>query len=220
MTQPPFGDHRSTAPVFTVGEALSFGWSRFKENPLAWIGMALLTSGIPGLVYFFFLGDPDADIDSSSYLLLVVAMLVTLALQAAMVRGALDEVNGRKPSFGAFFNLPNIAQILLAGLIVSVLTIVGFILLFIPGVIVFFLSYFAIHFVVDRRVPAIDGIRLSWSIIAKNAGPLLLLALVVFSLNLIGALLCGLGTLVTTPVTGIAVAYAYRTLTDGYVTAS
>lgn len=236
MTQPPFGDARPVAPTFTVGEALSFGWSRFSKNPLSWIGMVILTGAVPVLASYLGLGDYlqsvlDAAANGETldaveplgmreYLLILATIVATLILQAAVVRGALDEVNGRKPGFSDFFNLPNVGQILLTGLIVAVLTVFGFVIFIIPGLIVFFLSYLATHFVVDMRSPAISGIKRSWSVVSKNVGPLLALALTAFVLNVIGALLFGLGTLVTMPVTAIAVAYGYRTLSGGYVKAA
>ncbi|WP_024792944.1 hypothetical protein [Tomitella biformata] len=235
MTQPPFGnyppppaggfgDYPAAGPTLNVGDALGFGWSRFKDNALPWIGIVLLTAVVSGVLSLLGGGsfsttsfsDGTTEINTSFGARYVLFMLLTLIVgwifQAAMVRGALDEVDGRKPGFGAFFQLPNIGMILLTGLIVGVLTTIGFALLFIPGVIVLFLSYFAMQFVVDKKLPAIDAVKSSWSVISKNVGPLLLLALAVIGINIIGILVCFVGLLVTLPITGIAVSYAYRAL--------
>lgn len=237
MTQPPFGNYPppppggfgdyqpSIGPALNVGDALSFGWARFKGNALPWIGMTILTGLIPWILQLIggtgvittTNSDGSVDVTTNFDARYIIFFLLTLVvgwiLQAAIVRGALDEVDGGKPGLGAFFQLPNIGAILLTGLLVSVGALVGFALLIIPGIIFLFLSYFATQFVVDKRLPAVENIKSSWAVISKNVGPLLLLALAVIGLNIVGTLLCVIGLLVTLPVTSIAVSYAYRTLT-------
>ena len=47
--------------------------------------------------------------------------------------------------------------------------------------------------------------------------PLILLFILAFLINLVGALLCGVGLLFTYPITAVAIAYAWRTLTGGRI---
>lgn len=226
MTQPPygnypppppggFGDYPAAQPTFNVGDALNFGWIRFKDNAGVWIGIVVLFGVVSALLSFLGGGFGNESVGFRTFLFSLISVVAGWYLQAAIVRGSLDEVDGRKPGFDAFFQLPNIGPILLTALLVTLLAAVGFILLIIPGLIVMFLSYFSTHFVVDRKLPVIENIKSSWSVISKNVGPLLLLALAVVGLNIVGALLCGIGLLVTLPVTSIAVTYAYRTLAGG-----
>ncbi len=220
----------SPKPSFSVGSALAYGWERYKRNALNWIGIFVLAAVV--LIGLNFAGgggvdivtDSQGEVESAtstggfrSLLFSLISMIVGWLLQGIMYRGALDEVDGRKPGFANFFQLPNIGQILLTSLIVGVLTGVGTFLFIIPGLIIAFLSYFAMPFVVDRQVPAIDGIKASWSLISKNVGPLLLLALAVIGINILGAILLLVGLLVTLPISVIAATYAYRKLSDGVV---
>ena len=203
-------------PSFKVGEALTYGWERYKQNALNWIGIFVLA----GVVLIAISLAGGSDTDSARYILFsLISLIIGWLLQGVLYRGALDEVDGRKPEFGSFFQLPNIGQILLTSLIVGILTGVGTLLFIIPGIIIAFLSYFAMPFVVDRKVSAIDGIKASWSLISKNVGPLLLLALAVIGINLVGAILLLVGLLVTLPVSVIAATYAYRHLSGGVVAA-
>jgi uncharacterized membrane protein len=96
----------------------------------------------------------------------------------------------------------------------------------IPGLIAGFLLQFYGYAIVDRRVDVtsvapnadpIGAMRTSFEVVSKNVGQLLLLAIVVFVINLVGVLLCGLGLLVTLPVTAIAIAYAWRFFTGGVI---
>jgi uncharacterized membrane protein len=59
--------------------------------------------------------------------------------------------------------------------------------------------------------------RASFEVVSGNVGQLLLLAIVCLVLNLVGALLCGVGLLVTLPMTAIAIAYAWRFFTGGMI---
>lgn len=222
MTQPPygnyppppaggFGDYPSAPATFNVGDALTYGWTRFKDNPGVWIGIVLLTLVVSGGLNAIGNGTRESAY-GVAVLFSIVSVLVSWYLQAAVTRGSLDEADGKKPAFGDFFQLRNVGQILLTSFLVSVMVAVGLILLIIPGIIVGFLSFLAVQFVVDQKLPAFEAIKASWSLTSKNAGPLVLLALAVIGLNLVGLLLCVVGLLVTLPVTGIAISYAYRSL--------
>ena len=59
--------------------------------------------------------------------------------------------------------------------------------------------------------------RASFQVTSKNIGDLILLALLAIVANLVGALLCGIGLLVSLPVTAIAVAYAWRYFSGGVI---
>ena len=59
--------------------------------------------------------------------------------------------------------------------------------------------------------------KTSWNLTSKNIGPLILLFILAFLINLVGALLCGVGLLFTYPITAVAIAYAWRTLTGGRI---
>lgn len=60
-----------------------------------------------------------------------------------------------------------------------------------------------------------DAVSYGWKGFTKNVGQLIVIALVLMLLNFVGALLCGIGMLVTLPVTAIALAFAWRTVTGG-----
>jgi uncharacterized membrane protein len=123
----------------------------------------------------------------------ILATVVGYLINAALVRGALDEVDGRRPGLGAFFRFANVGNVILASILVGVLTAIGFILFVIPGVIVAFLSWWTLHFVIDRDEQAVEGIRSSFRAISSQAGTLFLLALALIGINILGAILLGLG---------------------------
>ena len=105
---------------------------------------------------------------------------------------------------------------------------VGLILCVIPGLIAGFLLQFYGYAIIDRKSDSVTtapqssppgAMRASFEVVAANIGPLILLAVLCFVVNLAGALLCGIGLLVTLPVTAIAIAYAWRYFSGGRIAA-
>jgi uncharacterized membrane protein len=135
-------------------------------------------------------------------------------LSAALIRGALDAVDGREVSLGSMFERWDKLQVILAALVVGILTFVGILLCILPGIVVIFLSWFTTYFIVDRGLNAIEGLKASWRFAADHVGPLLLLAVLGILCSLAGLLACFVGLLVAIPVVTIASAYTLRTLHD------
>lgn len=207
-------------PQLNVGDALTYGWNKFKANAGVWIGISVIafvislviqlpTGGLAG----FGIG-PETSVALSLFGSLL-SWIVGMILQAAFVNGALREVDGNKPAIGDFFQFRNLGAVLIAAILVGIVTTIGFILLVIPGIIATFLLYYTLQFVIDRDQEPVAALKSSFELTSKNVGPLLLLALALVAINFVGALLCGLGLLVTIPVTSIASTYAYRFLTQG-----
>ncbi|MEZ5151721.1 MAG: hypothetical protein R2803_11480 [Rhodococcus zopfii] len=201
-----------------MGDAISYGWSKFSQNAGVWIGFMVVAFVIQGVINLIFGGfDTSGEFTLWRAIGAVVGAIVGYLIQAAYVRGALHEIDGNKPAFGSFFQFTNVAAVIIASVIVALATIIGFVLLIIPGLIVLFLTWWTLPFVIDRNQDAIAAIKSSVQAVSSNVGTLLLLALAVVGLNIVGALLCGLGLLVSVPVTIIASTYAYRVTTGGPV---
>ena len=222
--QPAFGG--APTAQFSVGDAISYGWERYKANALPWILVILV--GVVAAAVVQWLGSLlgggsvdslDGGIGSGSFIISfifgILAAIVGWFFQAAYARGALDEVSGKKPQFGDFFAFNNYGAILGTAALVAIGTYIGLILLIIPGIVFAFLAYWAMTFVVDRQQDPITAIKSSFSVISKNACQLLLLALVNVLLLILGAVLCLVGLLVTGPIVAIASTYAYRFFTGG-----
>ncbi|MDQ6687529.1 MAG: hypothetical protein M3Z50_07960 [Actinomycetota bacterium] len=142
----------------------------------------------------------------------LIGQVLSVIFSAALVRGALDAVDGKPVTFGGMFEGWSKVQVLIAAVVVSVLTLLGLILLILPGIVAAFLLWFTNFFIVDQGKSFWDAITSSVKFTAAHVGPLLLTALLGFLCLFVGALLCGLGLLVALPVTMIAAAYAFRQL--------
>jgi uncharacterized membrane protein len=78
-------------------------------------------------------------------------------------------------------------------------------------------TWFTTVAIVDRNLSPIDGIKASIDVVKKNFGSVLLAGLIFVALILVGALLCGVGLLVTAPVAYLLLVYTYRRLSGGSV---
>jgi hypothetical protein len=215
------------AAPFQVGDAFNYGWKKFQEylGPILIAMLIFLVVG--GLVNFIgtlFAGgigeitDPD-DIGlgmffSFGYLVFsLIGALVSLLIQAAVVRGALGITKGERIDLNTFLSTENLGQIVLASILLAIGAAIGLILCIIPGLIFIFYSQFTYQFIIDKGLPAFDAIKASFGLVNKNLGTVVVLFLASILAFFIGAILCGIGLLVTIPVTIIATAYAYRMMT-------
>ncbi len=203
-------------PTLSVGDAISFGWNKFKDNAGVWVGIVLIAAVIQIVINLIFGGFGGSTSDLSETFSLwrilgtLIGAIVGYLINAALIRGALHEVDGNKPAIGSFFQFANVASIVIASILVAIMVTIGFVLLIIPGIILTFLTWWTLQFVIDRNEDAITAIKSSFRAISSNAGTLFVLALALVGINILGAIPCGLGLLVTIPITIIASTYAYR----------
>ncbi|WP_327145634.1 hypothetical protein [Nocardia sp. NBC_01327] len=215
-SEPQSSNYEHPPISLNVGRAISYGWDRFRANPVPWIGMVLVGL-IAWLVVTLLVNIVDVQSLTGVLLLFIVAALVMWLLQAAMIRGALYETDGTPPDFSGFFGFVNAGSVLITALIVFVACLIASMLCVFPVVIVGVLCMFALHFVIDQEMDPLTAIKSSAQLVISNALQVILLALAVLVITFVGALLCGLGLLVAGPVTAIAITYAYRTLTGRLV---
>lgn len=217
-------------PAFGVGDAISYGWRRVTSNLGPWILVALIflavniawswiTGGFDQLQDQFDYSDTNfaalGGLTFTSVLLGIVGTAIGYLITAFFTRGALDEVDGRRPDVAAFFRIGNVLNVLLAALIVGILSGIGFFLCVLPGLAMLLFSAFVYYVALDQGVDAITAIRTSFSLVAKNFGQVFLLLLALVGINILGAIPCGLGLFVTIPLSYVAVGFAYRRLTGG-----
>ena len=208
----------NTLPTGTVSAtgAIGAGWRMFMANPVPWVLITLL-AGVASLVLNQ-LGQIGTDPDSMAFnpigmLFSVLTILVGWLFQAFTIRGALLEVDGHKPSLGAFFTLHNFGWFVVASILVSIATALGLIALLVGALVVAFFLYWTNYFVIDRDMTAVDAIKSSFNAIKSDGGNLFALAILNTLIVMLGFLLLGVGALVAIPVATLSSMYAYRVIT-------
>lgn len=210
---------------YSIGEAFNYGWTKFQQNVGAIILGALAILGVVilfGIIQFAILGGIGSiagDSDSGFFAGLVIfalfgaiALLLLLIVQAGIIRVSLDITYGRQVEVKRIFSTDQIGQIVIAALILAVMTGIGFVLCYIPGLIVAFFTQFTFPFLIDKQLPAVEAIKRSAGLVNKNLGTLIGFYIATVIAYVVGALLCGIGLLVAAPVVMIATVYTYRVL--------
>ena len=197
------------APM-SVGDGLSWAWSKFKENAL------ILVVGFGVWAILSNLGfDSRVELNGEEYGFSYgipfwgyVAPVVRLFSAIVAANMSLKVASGRQLEWNDIFSFPNFGASLLASFLTAVATGVGLLLCFIPGIIMAFLLYYSVYFTVDKGMDGIAGMKASWATLSSHVGELFPFALTGVGLYFIGAITL-IGWLVTVPLVMLLSAYSY-----------
>ncbi|MGH7298757.1 MAG: YciC family protein, partial [Polyangiaceae bacterium] len=203
---------------WAVGEVISLGWERFKQNWVVLVFSYLLVTVIlqaASRVTVLILGDATPDLQSPEYwggigASTLVTQVFNAYFQPGLIRIWVGAARGQTPSFGTLFTghdrfLPMLALTFLTSIVVGF----GFLLLIVPGVILSLGLYIAPYYLVDARIGPIAAMKASWGASSGQKGDLFLLALAGVGLALLGIVMCFFGILATFPLYSVAVAAVY-----------
>lgn len=212
--RPQYGYENRAPEALDVGRAISYGWEKFRADAPTWIAVSAL--GVLLYLVFVLVVRIFEPTSLFTVLLLFLVLIVGVwVLQAAMIRGALYESDGHRPTFGAFFQYLNAGNVVLTALLAFTLTLLASAFCLLPGIVVGFLCMFSLHFVIDQDMGPLGALKASAGLVVGNLWPVVLLTLAVLVITFLGLLACGLGLLVAFPIATLAVTYAFRTLTGG-----
>jgi uncharacterized membrane protein len=211
----PPGPPAGASPV-SVGDAVSYGWAAYWKN----VGPMLVILLIIAAVHVLF-GLAGEAVDSlvGRILLQLAAWLIGLFLALGLFRVALEITRGVQPEVGDLFKAEGYAPYIVASILFGIGFFIGLLLFVIPGII--FAVVFGFYgFVAAERgndVLAMETLQRAAEISRGHRWQLFGLAIVLFLINVLGALLCGVGLLFTAGITIIAWAYTYRRLSGEQV---
>jgi len=177
------------------------GWGLFKQYHTGFVGFCLLNLVI------------QVALHSIPYAGAVASAVVSTPLLMGNFIVSAKLLQGQTPEFRDFFQgfqyfLPLLLLSLVAGLFIGI----GTILLVIPGIYLAVAYLFAPYLVVDRRLDFWPAMELSRLTVNPRWFGYFAFMLLLALLNLAGALLLGLGLLVTIPLSFCTVTAAYADL--------
>ena len=208
--QAPGAAPQSSGGRLDIGAAISYGWEKFVANLSTMILIVAIFFGVQfvfsiaiqflkpnGLIAGLFVGG----------VLIAIAVFVGLMIEAGLIRAALAVTEGRPPEASMMFSTERLVPFAIGAVIVALLSFVGFLVCCIGYVVVRLFLLFWGFYVLDpkRNDEAVDAIKNSYSLVSKNAGDVLVFAIVVVVINIVT---CGLAI----GVTEIAIGYAYKQL--------
>jgi hypothetical protein len=194
---------------FSAFGSISKGWELFKKRP----GFFVLTVIIVAVIYVItsalfgkgsFIGPVLGQLVS-----FIVGLFVSMGLTAVSLKAYNDPASA---TYGDLWHPQPFFSFLIASVLTGIATVVGFILLIVPGILAVIVFYFAKYLVIDRNMGAIEAMRESMRITKGARWELFVFILVVIALNVLGALCVLVGLLITIPVTLMASVAAYRAL--------
>ena len=267
--EPPTSPVFSGPAPFNITQPLSTAFKRVNANIGPWLGFSALA--IVSLVVLFLVfmtaifgglfssisaydpSDPTS-VDPSAAgigaaftgILLMYPVLFALmfVVMVFMYRGAFEEIDGRRPSFGTFFRVNRwgalIGAWLISGLMAVAAQIPGYILMFVglgtstqsegAGGALVLLSYLLLIagsiavapitaliplLVMDGRAKVLEAPALAWNLVKGRFWSVLGAMLLAGLVGAIGIMLCYVGALYTMPIQMVAYAEIYRQLIGG-----
>lgn len=157
-----------------------------------------------------------------AFLVSLVQYVLQIVIAIALLKGSLQSVDGKKPKLSTMYDEDIVGEIVnyfAASLISGFLVVIGLIFFILPGI-YFLLRYmFATLVVVDKNASFSVALSKSAQVTKGYRMQLGLLLFVLLILNIAGAVVFGLGLLVTVPISTLSLAYAYRSLSKSNSTA-
>ncbi|MGB8991889.1 MAG: hypothetical protein WCD80_07530 [Desulfobaccales bacterium] len=187
--------------LLPLGAYLKTGWEVFKQYPGGFVGFTLVNAGIHLVLHPIPL----------------LGALASLALSPALMMGnfivSAKLLQGQSPHFRDFFaGFYFLGPLLLLSTSSAALIGIGFILLIIPGIYLAVGYLFASSLVIDRRLDFWAAMELSRHTLNPLWFGFFAFLLLLCLMNLAGALLLGLGLLISVPWSFCALTAAYADL--------
>jgi uncharacterized membrane protein len=126
----------------------------------------------------------------------------------------LRRIRGEEVQIGDVFAGFNLAlvNLTMAGLVKWLLTTLGFALCILPGIYLLVGYMFALPLVIDKKMEFWTAMEVSRRVVHAHWWSLFGLAIVLVLVALCGFLLCGIGALISIPVSSVALMYVYEDL--------
>lgn len=177
-----------------IGACVSAGIGGLRRDPLTHI-VATVLVGIVGNVSFGLLAGP----------MLVGYMRLVM----------IEEQAGKATIGDVFKGFDDFVPALLAVLVGGIVVAVGFMLCVIPGVLIMALVPTAAYLVAAGEKDGIKALTRAWEVVKENLLGSCLCALVLAIVGSLGAILCGVGIVITLPIAFIGMFHMARQLTGG-----
>jgi len=185
-----------------ISSAISRGWVLVMANLPVLAGATVLAWAIGvGLGFLPIIG-------------WAVGLLLGSVLHAGVLYMFIRRIRGEPVELGDMFAGFNVAlqPLILAGLLVSALTAVGFVLCVLPGIYLAVSYIFVLPLVIDKKLDFWPAMEVSRQVVHKNWWPMFLFAIVMLLIVCLGAIACGLGLIIAMPVVFAAAMYVYEDL--------
>jgi uncharacterized membrane protein len=198
---------------FSKEAAIKFGWNRMKEN-LGFFIVYLIILFIIEAFFGFFASAFTEALPSLSILFNLGSWVVSIVSSIFVIKIGLKLYeNERIGSYGFLsFSSSLFFKFLLGYVLYTLLVVVGFLLLIVPGIYLAIKYQFVLYLIVDKNMDVIEAFKESGKMTNGHKWNLLLLLLLFLMITILGVMALGIGLLVAAPIVMIAQAYVYKKL--------
>jgi uncharacterized membrane protein len=146
---------------------------------------------------------------------LVLSSAVPVILQGPIIAGlhifTMKKLMGRRAEFADLFTGFNyFVPTLVASIVIGLFVFAGTLLCVIPGLVVAAMYKFTYLFIVDKRMDFWPAMQASHAVVKRDYAGFTLFLILMALVNILGALCCIVGLLVSIPVTFAAITVAYK----------
>lgn len=197
---------------FSIEVALQYGWNIMKTNIWFFVGVLVVAWFITGIPHGI-ASVLQTESGGLSFLFRVIGWAASIIVSIGMITIALKFLDNQAPKFEDLFSFkPYFWKYLGASILTGIVVWAGMILLIIPGIYWALKFQFFGYFIVDKGCDPIESMRKSSQITQSVKWKLLGFGIVLFIINMIGAMCLFVGLFVTVPITLMAYSMVYRGL--------
>lgn len=193
-----------------------FSFSQYKKYASFIIGamLTLFVLAIVPQIYFMF-NVPDPPTTKSQFislLLTAIQLFLTLGFTKIMLLLIQDEYVEVADMFN---NFRPFLSYFVASFLYGIAVALGTLLLVIPGIFIAIRFQFYPYLILEEDLSSFIALQKSYNLSQNLTLELLLLGIVIIAINIAGMLFFGIGIVLTYPLTTMATAIVYKSLTEG-----
>lgn len=206
----------------SIQDALSRGWQGTQQQFLPLLGVIVTAWAIPltiGFVCFLlglFIPKDQSFLDACwKGITGIICFIVGMLLEMGMIRVQLKVLDGFRPRVADLFEgNHNFVKFITSNVCYNFLTFWGYLMLFVPGLIISLSMQFAPYFIVDKEIGPIESLRASWIASRKARVNLFLVGLLFHFMQSLGFLVLFIGLIPINMIISLAKADLYKQLLE------
>jgi len=198
---------------FSKEAAIKFGWNRMKDN-LGFFIIYLILLFIIEAFFGFFASAFTESLPSLSLLFNLGSWVVSIVSSIFIIKIGLKLYENDKIGSYDFLSFSSslFFKFLLGYVLYTLIVVIGFLLLIVPGIYLAIKYQYVQYLIVDKNMDVIEAFKESGKMTNGHKWNLLLLLLLFLMITILGVMALGIGLLVAVPIVIVAQAYVYKKL--------
>lgn len=204
---------------FSIDRTYNFAWGKFKEKPLFFIGLGILSCvlGAMGENQDFANYTVNEGFSTDGFTLLnALAMILSTYLSLGVWKISINHIRGDEVQLNDLFTISfgQFIHYVIASIINLIVVVLGLILFIIPGIHIACRLMIMPGYIIDRNESFDVALKSSWNATKGYTVKLFLWMLLACFIFIVGLIALIVGVFAAIPVISLALAYIYVQLSD------